>query len=75
MTRQGRPVKRPGLVLTREEGEDVLIGDDVRIEIIEVSAGRAIMRIVAPRDIAVDRGEVRRRIVREGRRPARSKAS
>lgn len=73
MTRQGRPVKRPGLVLTRNDGEDVLIGDEIRIELIEGSNGRAVMRIIAPPDMRIDRGELRQRIKREGLR--RSKAS
>lgn len=52
-------VHKPGLVLTREAGETVCIGDDITVTIASVERGRVRLRIVAPRTISVDRQEVR----------------
>ncbi len=46
------------LVLTRKVGEEVVIGEDIRVTVVEVAAGRVRLGISAPRDIPVDRAEV-----------------
>lgn len=51
------------LVLTRKVGERILIGDDITIELVEIrKAGKAAtvrLGITAPKEIRVDREEVR----------------
>ena len=46
------------LVLTRKLGETVRIGEDVEVYVIGVNRGRVKLGFRAPRDIAVQRGEV-----------------
>lgn len=49
------------LVLTRREGEKLNIGDDVTITLLEIKKGQVRFGIDAPRDVAIDRSEVRER--------------
>lgn len=50
------------LVLTRKVGEEIIIGDDIRLMVVEVSPGRVKLGISAPRDVRIDRDEIRRLI-------------
>lgn len=59
------------LLLSRRIGEEVLIGDDVVVTVVEISGGRVRLGIIAPKEVAVDRREVRERQERsaeEGRK-------
>ena len=47
------------LVLTRDEGESIMIGDDIEITLIRSAKGKARIGVSAPRDVAVDRTEIR----------------
>lgn len=59
----GRPFEGTRmLVLTRREGERVVIGADVVVEIVEVRGDRIRLGITAPRSVAVHREEVKRAI-------------
>lgn len=62
------------LTLTRRAGERILIGDDVEISVVDVGRGKVRIGITAPRGLAVHRGEVVDRIVRENRAAAASLA-
>jgi carbon storage regulator len=53
------------LVLTRKAGEGIIIGDDVKITIIEVKGGGIRIGIDAPRDMKVHRQEVYDKIKEE----------
>jgi len=55
------------LVLTREEDEDILIGDNIVIKVVGVNRtnGQVRLGIEAPRNIAIDRREVRESKERE----------
>lgn len=46
------------LVLTRKPGEVILIGDCIRLEVLEMQGGRVRLGITASRDVAVHRAEV-----------------
>ena len=46
------------LVLTRKVGEGIIIGDDVKIAIIELKGGGVRIGIDAPREMKVHRQEV-----------------
>ena len=48
------------LILTRRPGESVLIGDNIRVKILRTDPTQAQIGIDAPRNIEVDREEVRR---------------
>ncbi len=47
------------LIVRRRAGESVLIGDDVRIEVLEITPGRVKLGVTAPKDVSVQRSEVR----------------
>ena len=46
------------LVLTRKTNEEIVIGDNIRITIVEVSQGRVKIGIAAPKSVRVDRAEI-----------------
>ncbi len=53
------------LVLTRKAGEGIIIGDDIRITVIELKGGGVRIGIEAPRTTKVHRQEVFERIKQE----------
>lgn len=59
------------LVLSRHREEGIMIGDDIRIIVVEIRGDKVRIGIDAPRDVPVHRDEVYARIVRdeERRRP------
>ena len=52
------PVCRAMLIVTRRPGEKVMIGDDVVVEVLEVSGQSVRIGIAAPRAIPVYREEI-----------------
>lgn len=46
------------LVLTRKPGEEIIIADDIRVNVVEVDRGRVRLGITAPLTVPVDRSEV-----------------
>ena len=46
------------LVLSRKVGEEIVIGNDIRIQVVELRGGNVRLGIVAPDDVVVDRQEV-----------------
>ena len=53
------------LVLTRKAGESIVIGNQVRITILEIQGRQIRLGVEAPGDISVHRGEVYERIKQE----------
>jgi carbon storage regulator len=49
------------LVLSRKPGQEVVIGDNIRITIVSVRGEQVRLGIEAPRNVAVDRQEVHER--------------
>ena len=49
------------LVLTREQEQDILIGDDIVVKVVSGNqyTGKVRLGIEAPREVAIDRREVR----------------
>lgn len=53
------------LILTRKEGESLRLGDDIVITVVGVKGGAVRLGIDAPRDLAVHREEIYRRVKEE----------
>ena len=56
------------LVLSRQRDQTIVIGDNIRITIVDVRGDKVRIGIDAPRDVAVHREEVYDAIQRENRR-------
>jgi carbon storage regulator len=63
------------LLLTRKLGENIRIGDDVKITIVEVKGNHVKLGIEAPPSVKVHREEIYERIQEEHRRKAALKPS
>ena len=53
------------LVFSRQEGQAIVVGDDVRIQIVSARSGRARIGITAPGGVSVHRLEIYDRIHRQ----------
>ena len=58
------------LILTRKAGESITIGDDIKIQVIEIKGKQVRLGIEAPKKYAIHREEVDIRIPEENRRAA-----
>ena len=54
------------LVLSRKEGEQLVIGDNIVVTINRISGNRVAIGIEAPRDVRIVRGELERHEVASG---------
>jgi carbon storage regulator len=59
------------LVLSRQSDETIIIGDNIRITIVEVRGDKVRIGIDAPRDVAVHRQEIYDAIRRDAEKAAR----
>lgn len=59
------------LVLTRKAGEGIIIGDEIKITIVELKNGGVRIGIDAPRELKVHRQEVFDKIKEENREAAK----
>ena len=50
------------LILTRRNGETLMIGDDITVTVLSVKGNQVRIGVNAPTDVRVDREEVRKRI-------------
>jgi carbon storage regulator len=55
------------LVLTRGVGEELVIGDNIRVQVVSIQGGRVRIGIEAPPEITVDRAEICLRRIAENR--------
>jgi carbon storage regulator len=55
------------LVLTRKLGESIVIGNNVRVTVLEMQGKQIRLGIMAPPEVSVHRGEVYERIETENR--------
>ncbi|HOJ78130.1 MAG TPA: carbon storage regulator CsrA [Bacillota bacterium] len=60
------------LVLTRKRNESIIIGDDIKVTIVEVKGDQVKLGITAPKDITVHREEIYLEIQRENQLAAES---
>lgn len=50
------------LVLTRREGESIVIGDTTIVTVLEIRGGQVKIGVDAPTEVSVDRAEVHQRL-------------
>lgn len=55
------------LVLTRHRQEAIVIGDDIRISVLDIRGDKVRLGITAPKEVSVHREEVYEQIKREDR--------
>ncbi|MGM0370369.1 MAG: carbon storage regulator CsrA [Bacillota bacterium] len=55
------------LVLTRKENESIMIGNDIKITIVEVEGGQIRLGIDAPSDVEIYREEIYQEIATENK--------
>lgn len=55
------------LALTRKFGEAVWIGEEIRIQVVTARHGAAKLAITAPKDMIIEREEIRTDRIRAGR--------
>ncbi len=53
------------LVLTRRQGESIIIGDGIKLTVVSVGPGRVKIGITAPPNVRIDREEIHTRIQQE----------
>ncbi len=53
------------LVLTRRPGEQIVIGNGIRVTVVSVGPGRVKIGIDAPPDVRIDRSEIHEKILHE----------
>jgi len=46
------------LVLTRRPGQALRIGDAIEVQVVRVEGDRVVLGVVAPKDVAIVRGEL-----------------
>lgn len=63
------------LVLTRKLNESIMVGDNVKITIVDVKGDQVKLGITAPREVAVHREEVYREIKKENQLAADAKVN
>lgn len=54
----GDDKKQGSLVVGRKEGEAIIIGDSVRVEVLKEESGLIRLKITAPKDISILREEI-----------------
>ena len=50
------------LILGRKDGEEILLGNDIKIKIVDISKGMVKIGIDAPKEVLVLRGELKDKI-------------
>ena len=58
------------LVLTRKPRQQIMIGDDIIVNVVEVQGENVRIAIEAPRDVKIYRGEIYRAIQEENQKAA-----
>ena len=53
------------LVLTRRDGEEIIIGDQITILVVKVGRGKVRLGVAAPKEVSVHRAEIAVRLADE----------
>ncbi|GFP20570.1 carbon storage regulator [Candidatus Hakubella thermalkaliphila] len=62
------------LILTRKAGQNLVIGDNITVKVLEIKGDAVKIRIEAPKEVAVNRQEVYEAIRQANREAALKKA-
>ena len=54
------------LVLSRRRDQTLVIGDNVEVTVLEIKGGQVRLGINAPKAVAVHRGEIHAKVIKEG---------
>ena len=52
------------VIVSRDTGQSIVIGDDIKVTVLEIGKGRVRMSIETPAGVAVHRQEIYQRIAR-----------
>ena len=63
------------LILTRKEGEQIRIGEDILVTVLDISRSGVKLGIKAPKDVSIYRHEVYERIMNENVRASQGAVS
>ncbi len=55
------------LILTRKNGEGIILGDNIELTVLETHDGKVKIGINAPNDVKILRSEVRERVLEENK--------
>ena len=55
------------LVLSRKVNEQIHLGDDITVTVVDIRGDKVRLGITAPRDVSIHRGEIHEMIQREAR--------
>ena len=58
------------LVLTRKIGEQIVIGENIVLTVVDIRGNKVRLAVEAPRDVSIHRQEVHQRIQDENRQEA-----
>ena len=58
------------LVLSRKRGEQILIGPNIELTVVDIGENKVRLAFDAPRDVSIHREEIYRRIENESRHEA-----
>lgn len=58
------------LALTRKPGQQIMLGDSIIVNIVEVQGDNVRIAIQAPKDVKIYRGEIYRAIMEENKKAA-----
>ena len=53
------------LILTRNPGETIIIGDDIKVTVLSVSRGNVRLGLTAPNDVSIYREEIYQLVIKE----------
>lgn len=74
-TKLFKGILRMSLIITRRIGETIIINDDKAVTILGVQGNQVRLGVVAPKNVSVDRAEIRKKIEIEKQRQARNNLS
>ena len=63
------------LVLTRRPGQSIRIGAGIEVQVVRLEGDRVVLGLVAPRDVAIVRGELVSEVGQEVRTAAAARSS
>lgn len=63
------------LVLSRKVGEEIIIGDNIRVRVLSIQGNQVRLGFVAPRSVAIQREELLAAVMKQPEKPATGRGS